>query len=271
MRFKHRFKSCLWSRTDIWGNLLTKKKSFLRPKWDSMMGVLESQKRPRRVQTTATPNNKKARPPHPIVHDYRYLKTRARANQVFKMNRWGYRNTLSVVFRLRRFYGDISHKSFKAFCRPWFKMGNPSQKLLGALEGRLDICLYRLGFFHSIFYSRQAILHHKVLVNGKVIGFGSYVLEKGDFVEFCPEQRFAIQARLLSRYKGYKSPYPNPGRRRVPYGQKLPWFLQPTPKWIQTDYSNLSFMVSSEVCVPVMFPFRADVDEALWSAKYGFL
>jgi len=47
--------------------------------------------------------------------------------------------------------------------------------------------------------------------------------------------------------------------------------LQPTPNGIQTDYPNLSFILTSDVSNRLMFPFRVDIDEALWAAKYGYL
>nr|YP_011008216.1 ribosomal protein S4 [Halosiphon tomentosus]WBP70117.1 ribosomal protein S4 [Halosiphon tomentosus] len=273
MRFKHRYKSCLWSRTDIWGNLLSKESTFLRPKWDTIIGILRSQKRSRRPLSKPRffGKSRKMRPRHSLCHDYRFLKPRARANQTFKYNRWGYRNTLSILFCLRRFYGDLNHKAFKKFCQPWFKEKNPSQKLLSALEGRLDMVLYRLGFFHSIYYSRQAILHNKVIVNGKKIGYGGFVLKKGDYVEFCPSQRPAIRARLLARYKHFRSFHVRMVRSRLTHRFKLELHLHPTPRWVQTDYSNLSFILCSDVCVPMIYPFRVNVDEALWAAKYGYL
>nr|YP_011008355.1 ribosomal protein S4 [Sporochnus bolleanus]WBP70326.1 ribosomal protein S4 [Sporochnus bolleanus] len=272
MRFKHRYKSCLWSRTDIWGDLLCKEHTFLRPKWDTIIGVLGSQKRRRPLARKRLQGGVRvSRSPHPLCHDYRFIRPRSKANQVFKYNRMGYRNTLSLLFCLRRFYGDLSHKAFKKFCRPWFLSSSPSQNLIGALEGRLDISLYRLGFFHSIFYSRQAILHNKVLVNGEKIGYGGFVLQKGDYVEFCPSQRSAIRARLLARYKHFRSFSVRMERSRLSHRYKFELHLQPTPCWIQTDYSDLSFIFSSEVCMPILYPFRADIDEALWASKYGYL
>lgn len=263
MRFKKRYKSCLWTRTNIWGDLLAKEKTFLRPKWDSMMAILRSQKRRRRYK------GKINRYFYRICHNYKYLQPRTRANQVFKYNRIGYRNTLALLICLRRFYGDLGHKAFKKFCRPSFNLKNPSQDLLSSLEGRLDICLYRLKFFHSIYYSRQAILHNKVLVNGKKIGYSGFILKKGDLVEFCPNHRAAIRARLSSRYKRSRSP--SFRFSRLSNRSKLKYQAYPTAKWIQTDYSNLSFILSSDVCAPGIFPFRANIDEALWASKYGFL
>lgn len=273
MRFKHKYKSCLWTRTDIWGDLLCKEKTFLRPKWDTIMGILGSQRRRRRPLSKNRFNSNQASPrlTHFLCHDYKFINTRTRPNHIFKYNRWGYRNTLSLMLCLRRFYGDLNHKAFKKICNSLFKSKEPSQKLLSVLEGRLDVCLYRLGFFHSIFYSRQAISHNKVLVNGKKVGCGSFILQKGDYVEFCPSQRFAIKTRLLSRYKHFRSFNMKMERWRLSHRFKFELHLQPTPKWIQTDYSNLSFMLSSDISVPVIYPFRADVDEALWFSKYGYL
>ena len=264
MRFKHKYKSCLWSRTDIWGDLLSKEKTFLRPKWDSIIAILRSQKRRHRPLVNID------RYRHPICHDFKFLQPRTRANQVFKYNRIGYRNTLSILLCLRRFYGDLGHKAFKKICKPAFKLKDPSQNLLASLEGRLDMCLYRLGFFHSIYYSRQAILHNKVLVNGEKIGHGGFILQKGDFVEFCPRHRAAIKARLVARYKRFRSSDVRLERWRLSHRYKLELHLQPTPKWIQTDYSNLSFIFCSDVCLPVIYPFRANVDEALWASNYGY-
>nr|YP_011008320.1 ribosomal protein S4 [Scytothamnus australis]WBP70291.1 ribosomal protein S4 [Scytothamnus australis] len=262
MRLKHKYKSCLWSRTDIWGDLLSKENNFLRRKWDAIMGILRNRRRRYRLFV------KRRR--YRLCQDQKFIKPRARANQTYKATRWGYRNTLSHVLCVRRYYGDIKHRSFKRFCQIKSGSRNPSGKLLGILEGRLDITLYRLGFFHSIYYSRQAILHNKVLVNGKSIGQGGLVLKKGDYVEFCPSQREAVRARLLARYKHFRSAAVRIERYNLSFRSKYQLNLQPTPNWIQTDYSNLSFMLSSDVCAPVWFPFRIDVDEIFWATKYGY-
>lgn len=265
MRLKHRYKSCLWSKTNIWGDLLAKEGTFLRPKWDSLISVLRSQKKRHRPLVNID------RYRHPICHDYGFVQPRSRANQVFKYNRVSYRNTLSILLCLRRFYGDLNYKTFKKVCLSTYKTKTPSQSLLNNLEARLDICLYRLGFFHSIYYSRQAILHNKILVNGKKIGNSRFILQKGDYVEFCPEQREAIKTRLVERFKRFKHPQVRLERWRLSYRYKLSLYLPPTPKWVQTDYSNLSFIVSSEILPPVLYPFRANVDEAIWSSRYGYL
>lgn len=68
-------------------------------------------------------------------------------------------------------------------------MPAPIQRLVCIFVGCLDVILYRLVFFRSIFHSRQAIQHNKVFVNGKYIKNSNFTLHKDDFVEFCPMQR----------------------------------------------------------------------------------
>ena len=59
-------------------------------------------------------------------------------------------------------------------------------------------------------------------------------------------------------------------RCRLSYRFKYDLHLQPTPAWIQTDYSNLSFVLTSDVEIPVIYHFRANTDEALWASRYGY-
>nr|QWE50991.1 ribosomal protein S4 [Phaeophyceae sp.] len=265
MRLKHRYKSCLWSRTDIWGNLITKENSFLRKKWDTIINILASQKN-RRKRSGVKSNTKAST----LLHDYSFIKPRTRPNQVYKSNRWAFRGALSSVLCLRRFYGDVSHRSFKKLCKPWATVSNPTLNLLGALEGRLDITLWRLGFFHSIYYSRQAILHNKVLVNGRAVGLGSYTLRKGDHVSFCHTQRKAIYTRIKRRYAKYTTTKVKSLMKSLSNRAKFQFFLPPTPRWIQTNYSNFSFFLSSEVCLPIVYPYRVLLEDIVGAAKYGY-
>lgn len=55
---------------------------------------------------------------------------------------------------------------------------------------RLDLILVRAGFFKSIFAARQAILHKKIYLNGKIVTFSNYLLKKGDVV--CMKERHPI-------------------------------------------------------------------------------
>ena len=236
MRFKPKYKSCFWTKTDIWGNLL-KKRGFLKPKWERLLGSLISKKR-RRYQK--------------LCKNYSLLKPSSRPNQPYKYPRWDFRNSLSNRLSLRRFYGDLSYTFFKKIAYRTKTINNFVQ----ILESRLDITLYRLGFFSSIFESRQAVLHGKVLVNGKKIIFDHFLLKFGDIVEFCPSYRVILQNNILLR------------RKNIEYLFRLK--VHPTPMWIQTDYSNLSFIVIGKINLTIFYPFYLELDEILCSSKYRY-
>ena len=233
MRFKPRYKSCLWTKTDIWGNLL-KKRGLSRVKWDRLLGSLISKKR-RRYQR--------------LCKNYNLLKPPTRPNQSYKYPRWDFRNSLSNKLSLRRFYGDLSDTYLKKICQT-----KTIKDLIQVLEGRLDITLYRLGFFSSIFESRQVILHGKVLVNGRKAPFDHLPLRRGDIVEFCPLYKVVLRDKILSR------------RKNIEYLFRMK--LYPTPAWIHTDYPSLSFIVSGEVNLTIFYPFYIELDGILCSSKY---
>lgn len=237
MKFKSVYKSCFWSKTDIWGSLLQKKNSFLRVKWDRIMGILGSRKR-RRYQK--------------LCKNYFFLKPISRPNQPYKFPRWYFRNSLANNICIRRFYGDLRFKNLKSMCNKARKVN----VFITKLEKRLDITLFRLGFFSSIFESKQAVLHGKVLVNGIKTTFDHYTLKPGDIVEFCPKFRSLLKSRMIVR------------RKNINYSDRLK--LKPTPSWIQTDYSSLSFILICEINSSVFYPFRVDFDEVLNSSKYRY-
>lgn len=237
MKFKSIYRSCFWCKTDIGGELLKKKKSFLRIKWDKLLGILSSRKRRRHQR---------------LCRNHNLLRPTSRANLPYKFPRWAFKNSLSNRICIKRFYGDFKNRTFKRMC----KKVTGVNELIRLLEARLDINLYRLGFFPSIYESQQAILHGKILVNGSLRTLDHLCLKSGDLVEFCPKYRGGLKSRVLSRRKG------------VDYLDRLK--LKPTPNWIQTDYSSLSFVFCGKVDASVFYPFRAELDEILNSVKYRY-
>lgn len=236
MRFKSRFKSCLWTKTDLWGNLVKKRSVLLKIKWDRLISILQGKKR-RRYQK--------------LCKNYNYTTPYTRPNQPYKFPRWDFRNSLSNKLCIRRFYGDLSVKYLKRICRV-----KNSKYLIKSLENRLDINLYRLGFFNSIFESRQAILHNKVLVNGKRINFDHFLLKPGDLIEFCPFYRKILRADILAR------------RNNINYLDRFK--LKPTPSWIHTDYCSLSFIVHGKTNLSLFYPFRVRLDDVVSAINYDY-
>nr|YP_011008289.1 ribosomal protein S4 [Ishige okamurae]WBP70190.1 ribosomal protein S4 [Ishige okamurae] len=254
MRLKIRYKSCLWTKTDIWGNLLRKQKSFLSPKWDRMLGIL-------RYRKSYWPGKKVLR--GGTIINYNFLKPKTRPNMGFKNKPWGYRNLLSSRFCVQRFHGDIKYKAFLNFCHPL-----SSEQLQVNIERRLDTLLYRIGFFSSVSSSRQAILHGKVLVNNQKIARGNFIARTGDLVHFPLKMRPIIKQEALKKFKTLNLRNREVLKKRKKERSKVDKMI-PTPHWIQTDYSNLCFMICKDGNLKSYYPFRADFDQLSWYSSYG--
>jgi ribosomal protein S4 len=68
------------------------------------------------------------------------------------------------------------------------------------LERRLDISLYRCGFFPSVYAARQWILHRRVFVNGKLSLRPSQVLKPGDIVTIDQKWHNLLKQQIFDRF-----------------------------------------------------------------------
>jgi len=89
-----------------------------------------------------------------------------RAKQQFK----GYYNMTEKQFR--KFYAEAIRKK-----------GDSSENLVGLLERRLDMVVYRANFAVTIFDARQLVSHAHITVNGKKVNIPSYIVKDGDVIE----------------------------------------------------------------------------------------
>ncbi len=62
-------------------------------------------------------------------------------------------------------------------------------KLMGLLERRLDNVVFRLGFAPSIRSARQLCSHGHIMVDGKSVTIGSFVIPQGSKIEIAPKAR----------------------------------------------------------------------------------
>jgi len=98
---------------------------------------------------------------------------------------------------LKAFYGNISEKQFKKLIKKSNLYNSKSSKsLIGLLESRLDICLYRMHFAKTLDEARQLISHRKIYVNGNCVMSKSYSLASGDLIQLKNEN-------LDVHYKNY--------------------------------------------------------------------
>ena len=73
--------------------------------------------------------------------------------------------------KLKGYYGDITEKQFKRAYQEANRMkGDTSQNLIGLLERRLDMIVYRAKFAPTIFAARQIVSHGNIRVNGVAPG-----------------------------------------------------------------------------------------------------
>lgn len=87
------------------------------------------------------------------------------------------------LLKIRRFYGNLSKKSFKRI----FQQHSLNVNIVGRsfaffLESRLDVILYRANFFISIQEARQYISHNKVFVNGFIVNKPGFKIFLNDII-----------------------------------------------------------------------------------------
>jgi small subunit ribosomal protein S4 len=85
--------------------------------------------------------------------------------------------------KLKGYYGDVTEKQFKRTYQEASSMkGDTSQNLIGLLEQRLDMIVYRAKFAPTIFSARQIVSHGHIRVNGVKCNIASRRVKIGDIV-----------------------------------------------------------------------------------------
>jgi len=86
--------------------------------------------------------------------------------------------------KLRGYYGDISEKQFRRTYDEAVKVrGDTGENLVGLLERRLDMVIYRMNLAPTIFSARQLVNHGHIEVNGTRVTIRSYRVREGDLIE----------------------------------------------------------------------------------------
>src|SRR5690606_40975662 len=81
------------------------------------------------------------------------------------------------------FRSDVTEKQFKATYKAAARMkGDTGQNLIGLLEQRLDMIVYRAKFAPTIFAARQIVSHGHIRVNGVKCNIASRKVVPGDVV-----------------------------------------------------------------------------------------
>ncbi len=103
--------------------------------------------------------------------------------------------------KLKGYYGDVTEKQFKATYQEASRMkGDTGQNLIGLLERRLDMVVYRAKFAPTIFAARQIVSHGHVRVNGVKCNIASRKVLPGDVVSLgdkAKDMALVIEAQTL--------------------------------------------------------------------------
>lgn len=95
---------------------------------------------------------------------------------------------LSERRKLRILYGGLSNREINNLIRKGFKgRGKFSDNLFKLLESRLDVMLWRIGFFSTAPAARDWICRGRVSVNGNTLTVANYLLQPGDVVSILPQ------------------------------------------------------------------------------------
>ena len=105
--------------------------------------------------------------------------------------------------KLRILYGNLSNREMNGLIRRSTRnRGGTNDNLFRLLESRLDVVLWRIGFFPTVPFARQWIYHGKVLVNNKVITVANYILQPGDAISISPSCHQFLKNQINNRLYG---------------------------------------------------------------------
>ena len=148
--------------------------------------------------------------------------------------------------KLKGYYGDITEKQFK---RNYFDAssmkGDASQNLIGLLERRLEMVVYRAKFAPTIWAARQLVSHGHIRVNGVKCNIASRRVNVGDVVELgakAQEMALVIEAQSLAEREvpDYVAPDGNTkvSFTRVPKLDEVPYPVRMEPNLVIEFYSR---------------------------------
>jgi small subunit ribosomal protein S4 len=105
-----------------------------------------------------------------------------------KMSDFG--TQLKAKQKLKGYYANMSERQFRKIYDEAIRMtGDSSENLIGLLERRLDMVVYRAKFVPTVFAARQFVSHGHVKVNGRRVTIASIRLRAGDTVELTDKAK----------------------------------------------------------------------------------
>jgi len=94
-------------------------------------------------------------------------------------------------------YGSLNKKQMqKLFLQAKKFEGKFDENFVKIVESRLDVALFRICFFPTLFSARQWVNHGHILVNNSVINLPGYQLKGGDIITVAPDKRDALKRKI---------------------------------------------------------------------------
>jgi len=148
--------------------------------------------------------------------------------------------------KLKGYYGDITEKQFKRTYQEASAMkGDASQNLIGLLERRLDMVVYRAKFAPTIWAARQLVSHGHIRVNGVKCNIASRRVNVGDVIELGPkaqEMALVIEAQSLAERDVPDYVVPDGTSKvtytRIPTLDEVPYPVRMEPNLVIEFYSR---------------------------------
>ncbi|PCJ58226.1 MAG: 30S ribosomal protein S4 [Rhodospirillaceae bacterium] len=154
---------------------------------------------------------------------------------------------LSAKQKLKGYYGNIGERQFRNVYQEAVRQkGDTGERLIGLLERRLDIIVYRMKFVPTVFAARQFVNHGHIRVNGQRVTIPSYRVKEGDVIEIKEKSRELIivldavqsQERDVPEYIDVDHKEMKGTFVRVPALGDVPYPVQMEPNLVVEFYSR---------------------------------
>ena len=148
--------------------------------------------------------------------------------------------------KLKGYYGDVTEKQFKRTYQEAASMkGDTGQNLIGLLERRLDMVVYRAKFAPTVFSARQIVSHGHIYVNGVKCNIASRRIKVGDVISLgskAKEMALVAEAQALAERDVPDYVSPDGADKitfvRVPTLDEVPYPVRMEPNLVVEFYSR---------------------------------
>ncbi|AEI38583.1 MAG: 30S ribosomal protein S4 [Zymomonas mobilis subsp. pomaceae] len=153
---------------------------------------------------------------------------------------------LKAKQKLKGYYGDVTEKQFRRCYDDASSLkGDTSQNLIGILERRLDMVVYRAKFAPTIFAARQMVSHGHIRVNGVKCNIASRRVNTGDEITLgakAQEMALVLEAQSLAERDIPDYVVPDGNAKvtfaRIPTLDEVPYPVKMEPNLVVEFYSR---------------------------------